>query len=74
MKETTAVLTNDDLNCKAIVDLVDSIDCDFYYLPDEQLGYVNFETANDCYNFIENICQIKDNIIYLYDCYLCNET
>lgn len=72
MNTETACLTNDDLNCKAIVDLIDNTECSFFYQPDEQLGYVTFYTANECYEFIERICNIKDSIIYLYDCYNCN--
>lgn len=72
MNIETACLTNDDLSCKAVVDLIDESECTFEYSVQEQLGLVTFSNAQACYDFIEQVCNIKDNIIYLYDCYNCN--
>ena len=67
--ECTTTVSIDELNCKPIIDLIDNSDCNFWYVPSEQLGYVSFKTSSECFNFIEQVEDIKDDIVYLYDCY-----
>lgn len=66
---TTAVVTNDDLSCKAVIDLIDNTVDDFFYSPQELIGYCNFINVDKCNEFVSHICEIKDDIIHLYDCY-----
>lgn len=65
----TTTVTDIELECKAITDLIDNCDCYFWYEPSEQLGYVSFSTEEKCHTFLSTLEDIKDNIIHLYDCY-----
>lgn len=58
----TVPLENEQLNCKAIVDLIDNFECMFMYNYTERLGYVYFENKTDLYMFLERMENITSNI------------
>lgn len=58
----TIPLENEQLNCKAIVDLIDNFECMFMYNYTERLGYVYFENKTDLYMFLERMEDIINNI------------
>lgn len=58
----TVPLENEQLNCKAIVDLIDNFECMFMYNYTERLGYVYFENKTDLYMFLERMEDIINNV------------
>lgn len=58
----TVPLENNQLNCKAIVDLIDNSDCMFMYEPSECLGYVYFDNKTELYMFLERLEDISNSI------------
>ena len=58
----TFLIENEQLNCKSIVDLIDSFECMFMYNYTERLGYVYFENKTDLYMFLERMEDITSNI------------
>lgn len=65
----TIPLENEQLNCKAIVDLIDNFECMFMYNYTERLGYVCFENKTDLYMFLERMEDITNNIQMLDNLY-----
>ena len=65
----TIPLENEQLNCKAIVDLIDNFECMFMYNYTERLGYVYFENKTDLYMFLERMEDIINNIQMLDNLY-----
>ena len=57
----TVPLENEQLSCKAIVDLIDNFECMFMYNYTERLGYVYFENKTDLYMFLERMEDIINN-------------
>ena len=72
LDDTTICLTDDDLSCKPIVDLIDNTNCIFEYVPQELLSYVSFKTKREADDFLKVICKMKQDIIHLYYCFNCN--
>ena len=68
MMNTTVVVSNEDLNCKSIVDLIDNFDCGFEYYPPDNCGYVYLKNKTDLYMFCERIEDLREVIFYLNRC------
>lgn len=58
----TVPLENEQLNCKAIVDLIDNFECMFVYNYKTECGYVHFVNKTDLYEFRERADEIMTNI------------
>ena len=65
----TIPIKNNQLNCKAVVDLIDNFECMFIYNYSERLGYVYFENKTDYYNFIERLQNIIEKTELLEYCF-----
>lgn len=64
----TVAVSNEDLNCKSIVDLIDNFDCSFEYCPCDNCGYVYLNNKTDLYMFCERIEDLREAIFYLNIC------
>lgn len=64
----TIALSNEDLNCKSIVDTIDNTNCFFRYYPEDDCGYCHFNSKSEYLSFCEKICDLRDIIFYLNRC------
>lgn len=66
--DLAVAVSNEDLSCKSIVDLIDSFDCDFQYYPEDDCGYVFLDNKTNLYMFCERIEDLRELIFYLNRC------
>lgn len=67
--EKTVTITDEEIMTKAICDLVDRTDCNFYYDAMDAIGYVTFNDQDACMQFVDEMTELQtiiDRLEYLY--------
>lgn len=63
------MVTDEELKCKSITDLIDRHNCLFEYVVSDECGYCKFNNTDDVDNFYSDLCELKDKLLWLQCCY-----
>lgn len=63
------IVTDEELSCKSITDLIDRHNCLFEYVVSDGYGYCKFSNIDDVDNFYSDLCELKDRLFRLQCCY-----
>lgn len=65
----TVMLTDDELSCRSIIDLINRHNCSFEYVVSDECGYCKFNNTDDVDSFYSDLCEAKDKLFWLQCCY-----
>lgn len=63
------MVTDEELCCKSITDLIDRHNCLFEYVVSARCGYCKFNNTYDVDNFYSDLCELKETLFWLQCCY-----